>query len=95
MKVLLVTDSAVLRRSLSQALVDRGHDLRALTRADDRPPTHWPARVEPRTAPPEDVGAVLEAAHGCDAAIVIDVRLGRVGRTDGDPGAFTRCGHSG
>ena len=89
MKVLLVTDSAVLRRSLSQALVDRGHDPRALTRADDRPPTHWPARVEPRTAPPEDVGAVLEAAHGCDAAIVIDVRLGRVGRTDGDPGAFT------
>ena len=89
MKVLLVTDSAVLRRSVAQAAVDRGHDVRALTRADDRPPTHWPARVEPWPAALGDVNAVLEASTGCDAAILIDDRLARMGTPEGDPAAFT------
>src|SRR3954454_18321811 len=89
MRVLLVTDSAVLRHSVAHAIVERGHEVRALTRPDDRPPTHWPARVEPWPAPSGDVEALTRAANGCGAAIVIDDRLVRMGRTEGDPAAFS------
>jgi DNA-binding response OmpR family regulator len=39
MKVLLATDSTVLRRSVSQALAGRGHNVRVLTRAGAGAPT--------------------------------------------------------
>jgi len=48
MNVLLATGSAVLRHSVSRALLDRGHDVRGLTLAAICPRTHWLARVEPR-----------------------------------------------
>src|SRR4051812_26735130 len=89
MKVLLVTDAAVLRHSIAQAIVDSGHEVRALTRADDRPTTSRPARVEPWPAAPGDLEALTRAANGCGAAIVIDDRLVRLGRTDADTAAFT------
>jgi len=87
MRVLLVTRSAVLRQSVSQALVDRGHEVRVLTRPDDAP-TRWPAGVEPWEAQSDDAEAMTPAAGGCDVAIIIDDRVGRIGRPDRDPEAF-------
>jgi len=40
MKVLLITESGVLRRSIAQALVEHGHDVRALVRPDTAAPVH-------------------------------------------------------
>ena len=86
MKVLLATDSTVLRRSVSQALADRGYDVRVLTRAGATAPTQWPARVEPWAILDRGAEALSNAAADCSAAILIDDRLGRVGSATDEEG---------
>jgi nucleoside-diphosphate-sugar epimerase len=69
MKVLVTGGTGVVGQATVQALLDRGHEIRLLSRhaADDV--RRWPHRVEPWAA---DIGSpdqVERSADGCDAIL--------------------------
>ena len=71
MKILITGGTGVIGAGVIPALLEKGHELRLLSRGADRDAREWPHGVEPFAA---DIGhptELLGAADGCDAVIHI------------------------
>jgi uncharacterized protein YbjT (DUF2867 family) len=71
MRVLVTGGSGVIGEGLIPHLLERGHQVRLLTRRADEAVREWPAEVESRAADVSRPEQLLGATDGCDAVVHI------------------------
>lgn len=71
MRILVTGGTGVIGRPAVERMLDRGWQVRLLSRHADRDAEFWAGRVEVRTGSVGDGGAVLGTADGCDAVLHI------------------------
>ena len=71
MKVLVTGGTGVVGEGAIAALLQRGHEVRILSRYGDRGVRRWPRGVEARTGDVASAAAVNGSARGCDAIVHI------------------------
>lgn len=71
MKVLVTGGSGVIGRQAVAALLEKGHEVRMLSRHADRDAGHWDERVEPWEGDVATPDSLAGASRGCDAVLHI------------------------
>jgi uncharacterized protein YbjT (DUF2867 family) len=71
MRVLVTGGSGVIGEGLLPCLLERGHQVRLLTRGADDAAREWPDGVEPRSADVTKPDQLAGAVDGCDAVVHI------------------------
>ncbi len=71
MKVLVTGGNGVVGEAAIAALLQRGHEVRILSRYGDRGVRRWPRGVEARAGDVTSAAEVNGSARGCDAIVHI------------------------